>query len=157
MRLITAPDKTIILKRRFEAKEYVFVAGGISNCHDWQAEFIKHFENEGDYLTLINPRRYDFDITNPSMSEEQIEWEYKRIQESEIMVFWFPHETLCPITLYELGAAVHSNKVLFVGCHPEYKRKFDVVKQLSLVRPEIKVCFSVDDLAGQLKYYLSEY
>jgi hypothetical protein len=157
MKLITAPDQTLILKKRFEAHEIVFVAGGISNCSDWQAEFIQKFEDEGNYLTMINPRRHDFDITNPNMSAEQIEWEYKRIQESHIMTFWFPHETLCPITLYELGAAAHSNKTLFVGCHPDYQRKFDVVKQLSLVRPEIQVVFSLDELAGQLKYYLSEY
>jgi len=39
----------------------------------------------------------------------------------------FPCETLCPITLYELGTwsilSQQTGAKLFVGCHPEYKRK----------------------------------
>ena len=68
--------------------------------------------------------------------------------------FWFPEETLCPITLYELGKIAMSNKVMFVGTHPNYKRRFDVIKQLQLVRPEIKVTDNLVDLAKTVSNYL---
>ena len=42
------------------------------------------------------------------------------------MVLGFPAETLCPITLYELGTwtqrGLHSDTKIFVGCDPNYKR-----------------------------------
>ena len=39
---------------------------------------------------------------------------------------------------------------LFVGIHPEYKRKMDVEIQTALVRPEVTVVYSVEDLADQV-------
>ena len=157
MKLIKAPNNDRIIREMFSAQARVFVAGGISNCPDWQEEFTDKFTEYGDHLVMYNPRRNDFDITNPNMSSEQIEWEYGRIDESNHMVFWFPEETLCPITLFELGVASQNCHVLYVGCHPNYARKFDVVKQLSLSRPYVKVVFSLDELAQQLKDSLDIY
>lgn len=143
MKLITSPD-TSKIQEEFSYK--IFLAGGISGCPDWQTEFIKNFKDVDDSVILVNPRRIDFDINNPSMSGEQIKWEFDRIEESDAMIFWFPEETLCPITLYELGVATKNKSRLYVGCHPNYKRKFDVVTQLSLCRPDVNVVFSLNDL-----------
>lgn len=128
----------------------VFIAGGITACADWQKEMIKRLVKEADDadvdIALLNPRRNDFDVTNPDMSKEQIEWEYIHLSKADIILFWFPYETLCPITLFELGKAVGQEKEVLVGCHPGYGRKFDVEYQLSLICPWVKVHDNFQDL-----------
>jgi len=137
----------------------VFLAGGISNCHNWQADIVDMFEDTykpEDYdldLILINPRRANFDIEDPDMSREQIEWEFEHLHAVDLTLFWFPPETLCPITLFELGAAASDpNRQIVVGCHPDYARKFDVEVQLALQRPGAKVVVhtSLDGLVKEV-------
>ncbi len=43
-----------------------------------------------------------------------------------------------------------TDKPLFVGVHPNYLRKRDVEIQTSLVRPEIQIAYSLEDLASQV-------
>lgn len=117
----------------------VFLGGGISNCPDWQKEMAQRFKDMDEEFVLIDPRRDSFDTTNPDDSEFQIEWEFFHLQSCDAAIFWFPYQTLCPITLYELGLYAGLDVPLFVGCHPAYQRKFDVTKQLSLIRPDIEV------------------
>lgn len=127
----------------------VFLAGGISGCSDWQTEMTTLLS--GTALTLLNPRRPDFPMDDPSAARTQIEWEYRHLKASDAALFWFPCETLCPITLFELGAWSRTNKPLFVGTHPEYQRRLDVLVQLSLARPEAAVVNSLDALAAQVR------
>lgn len=148
----------------FDFENSVFLAGGISNCPDWQNELSKtlrigsqtsKFRNEFKIIRLINPRRSNFDITNQSLSTEQIIWEYHHLCNSEAVSFWFPKETLCPITLFELGSIAEANKPIFVGVHPEYQRKHDVLVQLGLRRPDVIVVYDLNDLANQILEYFS--
>ena len=120
----------------------LFLGGGISNCKDWQSKLVEKLK---DYnVTIYNPRRKDFDINNPKVSEEQIKWEHKYLHESNILVFYFAQETLCPITLFELGAALERNiytttkQDIIVYCEPEYSRKFDVELQIKLAMKNAK-------------------
>ena len=128
----------------------VFVGGGITNCADWQADFKARMEERlkespTTDVILYNPRRPDWDIND--RSNDQIVWEFNRIHnDTDVMVFWFAPETMCPITLYELGSVVRSHQII-VGCHPNYQRRFDVIEQLKLVRPDVVVLDSVTDLA----------
>lgn len=78
------------------------IAGGISGCGDWQVKIKELIHSKANDLILINPRRANFDVTNPSMTEEQIIWEHNHLSKSTAVLFYFPSETLCPITLYEL-------------------------------------------------------
>jgi len=128
----------------------VFIAGGISNCSNWQQDMIKLLEHAD--LTVVNPRRESFDITDPAASEFQIKWEHSHLDKVDAILFWFPPETLCPITLYELGARsmARHKKPIFIGIHPDYKRKFDVEMQTSLVRPEIQIVYTLENLAKQV-------
>lgn len=88
---------------------------------------------------------------DPNTADAQIRWEHHHLNTASAILFWFPCETLCPIVLYELGAWSYRNiKPLFVGTHPDYQRRQDVVIQTHLVRPEITVVFSLDDLAEQV-------
>lgn len=129
----------------------IFVAGGISNCPDWQTEFVQHFLEYDNSVILTNPRRYDFDTSKSEMSEEQIKWEFNQLHQSDLIVFYFPSETLCPITLYELGVMAGKHKNILVSTHPDYARRFDVIQQLALLRPDLLVLESLDDLIRATK------
>jgi len=131
----------------------LFLAGGITGCLEWQTKLLLHLEKEN--VVIINPRRKDFDVSNPNMEREQIEWEYRHLNRSDIVSFWFPCETLCPITLFELADMValskHTNLKVLVGCHPEYKRIRDIKIQLGLRDKRIEVVESLEELADQIK------
>lgn len=86
----------------------------------------------------------------PGTEEEQITWEHTHLLKADAILFWFPCETLCPIALYELGSWIFRPKKLFIGCHPEYKRKTDVEIQTKLERPKQRILYSLDDLAKQV-------
>jgi hypothetical protein len=132
----------------------VFLAGGISGCPDWQMDATEILsKHEG--MVLMNPRRDSIDMDNPEESREQIRWEFRHLKIAEIVLFWFPKETVCPITLFELGKMINTNKVLAIGTHPEYSRRFDVVEQLHLVRPGVKVYDNLNDTCGQVLFHLN--
>jgi len=128
----------------------LFLGGGISGCPLWQSQMVELLSDTK--LVLVNPRRDDFDVNSAEMAKKQIIWEFKYLSCSTGRLFWFPAETLCPITLFELGKFCEKADPLFVGCHPEYKRKLDLEVQLSLARswnPEIS--YSLEDLADRVK------
>ncbi len=128
--------------------ESVFLAGGITGCRDWRAEVVAQLMNSN--LTLFNPLRPNFPIDDPSASVFQIQWEHEYLRKATAILFWFPAETLCPITLYELGAWSMTTKPLFVGVHPDYTRIADVELQTRLVRPDVEIVYSVQALVAQL-------
>jgi hypothetical protein len=132
----------------------VFLAGGITGCPDWQAEAVRLFQAPATRdltemlanLTILNPRRANFPIGDPTAAEAQIAWEYRHLHRADAVLFWFPEETLCPIVLYELGywnawrsAGTEQPKPIFVGTHPEYARRADVLHQTHLARPGLRV------------------
>lgn len=131
----------------------LFLAGGITDCPDWQSDVLHKLAQlrHSSQLTVLNPRRKNFPIHNPDAATAQIEWEHFHLEAAHAILFWFPCETLCPIALYELGAWSMTQKRLFVGCHPDYKRKADVVIQTQLRRPNVHVVFSLDDLVTKVE------
>jgi hypothetical protein len=134
----------------YQGKEKsLFLAGGITNCPDWQAELTDLLKNED--IVLLNPRRANFPIHNPNAAHQQIEWEYRHLRKADAISFWFPKETMCPIVLYELGAHSMTDKPLFVGVHPEYARRQDVEIQTRLIRPKIEIVYDLNSLYGQIK------
>ena len=142
MRVITAPDGYPI---GTYDRDY-FLAGGITGCPDWQADAIKAIEEEfgeDEDLVLLNPRRPSFDVSNSDVSKEQIKWEWDMLCNAVGKLFWFPAETVCPITLFELGTELEYE--LVVGCHPDYPRRFDIEYQLELRRKDLKVHVGWDD------------
>jgi hypothetical protein len=144
MNYVECPD----VYERKEGEKSLFLAGGISGCRVWQKDMADLLKEED--LVVINPRRRHFDINDPQMEYDQIKWEYEHLGKSDSVSFWFPKETLCPITLYELGKIVMSDKPLFVGCDPQYERRRDVEIQLGLSRPEVKIVYSLNELAKQI-------
>lgn len=143
---------TVQSMTRGGTRKKLFMAGGISNCPLWQADLVRLLALEE--MTLLNPRRENFPMDDPSAAEEQIGWEHHYLNVADGIAFWFPCETLCPIALYELGkwTVVH-DKPIFIGVHPDYKRRVDVEIQTSLERPSLRIVYSLEDLAKQIKYW----
>jgi len=131
----------------------LFLAGGITGCPDWQQEMRVRLHDSG--WTLLNPRRAQFPIGDQDAAVEQITWEHRHLRKAAAILFWFPCETICPIVLYELGAWSMTSKPLFVGMHPDYSRRRDVEIQTGLVRPDVEIVYSLDELVYQVERALS--
>src|SRR5688572_19037925 len=123
----------------------VFLAGGISDCDDWQSRMVQLLSPLD--VVVLNPRRREFPMNDPTAAGEQIRWEHRHLRRADARLFWFPSATLCPITLYELGAWSMAHGPLFVGVDPGYARRLDVETQTKLARPDVRVVHSLQDLA----------
>ena len=141
MRYIESPNTTGLT----EGERGLFLAGGITDCPDWQRDMVEMLRATN--WVLFNPRRENFPIHDPNAASFQIKWEHDHLRKADAILFWFPCETLCPIVLYELGAWSMTRKLLFVGVHPQYKRRKDVEVQTGLARPDVRVVYSLQDLA----------
>ena len=143
MRVITAPEKY----------EYhlgdvkCFLAGGITNCPDWQSKVIKYvqqMDKEMDLrrLVLFNPRQKNFPINNPNAAEEQIKWEFDRLDNCSIFTMYFCNsDSDQPICMYELGRNIvciqheYENdweSRIIISVEDGYKRQKDVQVQVNL-------------------------
>lgn len=141
---VTAPE---VLPEKAD----LFLAGGISNCPDWQVYALEKLADVPGIV--LNPRRSG--VLDPKEAVAQITWEYEAFKNVKTILFWFPEETLCPITLFELGRFSHDTSVkLFVGTHPNYQRKVDVVTQLGLARDDVEVVHDLDELIEQAAAWL---
>ncbi len=152
-------DSTLVVEaphRDFAIREHqLFLAGGITNCPDWQSEIIEELQDYPD-LTILNPKRTNYPMNDPEAAEEQITWEFDHLQSATEIAVWFSRGSVNPIALYELGMWVnsHPGRPAFVGADPEYPRAQDVLVQTKLARPEIEVVRSVGALATQIREYL---
>ncbi|MDF1664849.1 MAG: nucleoside 2-deoxyribosyltransferase domain-containing protein [Planctomycetota bacterium] len=148
MNVIYAPEKA-----NYDAPS-VFLAGGISNCPRWHDIILtrlreQSLESDASW-TILNPRRDAFPANESQAAREQIEWEFEALKNADLIQFWFPKETLCPITLFELGRWIASEKAVIVGTDPYYQRRFDVEVQCELARPGMTIHSSLDKLADAI-------
>lgn len=131
----------------------LFLGGGITSCPQWQDVMVDLLKELP--LVVLNPRRASFDVNNRSMEVAQITWEHRHMQRATAILFWFPCETLCPITLYELGKWVGTEKRLFIGHHPDYQRRRDLRIQVELVRgKKQKIHDSLERLAKEIRRWI---
>ena len=132
----------------------VFLAGGITGCPNWQAEIENKLGNSP--YVLFNPRRDgQFNTLQPEWGVQQIEWEHHHLEKADYVLFWFPKEGQCMITLFELGKCLALNKPVVIGCDPGYIREFDVRTQARLMRPNIPVATSLDELVMNLNVLIA--
>jgi len=133
--------------REIQAPEFyptadVFLAGGILGADNWQPRAVELLSPYPG--TLYNPRRKEPFVRD--MQQAQVEWEFNGLRNAKSIIFWFPPETLCPITLFELGVWLGTDKPIFVGTHPNYARRLDVEIQTSLVRKDLIVHSTLEDV-----------
>lgn len=146
MRIITAPEPYIPQ----EHDVTVFLAGGITNCPNWQSEVIKDLNVDYKYtdtFVLFNPRRENFPIDDPSAADKQIEWEYKMLERCDIFSMYFSSgDSDQPICMYELGRNIlrmqmkyptdWKNRII-ITVEDDYKRKQDVLIQTKLATQDM--------------------
>lgn len=123
-----------------------FLAGGITDCGEWQDEVINYLKNVDVDLTglvLFNPRRKNFPIHDPNASNEQITWEFNMLEQMDIFSMYFANspKSVQPICMYELGRNLAKMEVRFpndymnritVSVEQGYSREQDVVIQSKL-------------------------
>ncbi len=109
----------------------IFLAGSIEQgtAEDWQSELTNRLQAENANVTVLNPRRDNWDasweqsIHNKEFAE-QVNWELNAQQEADLIVMYFAPETKSPITLMELG--LFKNKPMVVCCPDGFWRKGNV-------------------------------
>ena len=146
MKVITAVEE---LTNDDMNKVKIFLAGGITNCRNWQQEVIKGIQNkyiDTEDMIIINPRRENFPIGDKSESVRQIDWEFRMLERCDIFTMYFcSGESDQPICMYELGRNIIRMQTRFpsnweqrivVSSEYKYKRKTDV---------NIQVCLATQD------------
>lgn len=109
-------------------KHKIFLGGAIDNgsAEDWQKKLVAILDRKD--IILFNPRRSDWNSNWSPVAEneefaEQVNWELKHIELSDINVFYFPENSKAPITLLELGLCLANKpEKTFVFCHPNFYR-----------------------------------
>lgn len=150
MKIITAPEIYNDKKNHIKC----FLAGGITNCSNWQKTVIENIEEYAldtkvdlKYLDIYNPRRDNFPINNPNAAEEQIKWEFNYLENSDIFSIYFcnaPSDQ--PICMYELGRNISEKINEYMNTYPYriiisiekgYKREQDILIQTKLATNNI--------------------
>ena len=133
-----------------ESTPSVFLAGSIDNdsAVDWQSAAIETLNSFNGPLTILNPRRDEWDATwEQRMSHpafrEQVEWELDALSRTTVIAMYFAPNTKAPITLLELGLHAATGKLL-VGCPDDYWRKGNV--EIVCARHTIPLFNDLDDL-----------
>lgn len=163
MKVITAIEKY----KKQENDIFVFLAGGITNCEEWQVQVLNslnkflELENiKSDNLIVFNPRRKNFPINDPTASFEQIEWEFNYLEQCDIFSMYFDgtKQSDQPICFYELGRNIERMKQKFPGDwerriiisgNSNFKRISDVVIQTMLASNQ-KLHVNVKDNSDEL-------
>ncbi len=125
MKQIKSPSPIVIGKN-----PTIFLCGSISNGEaiDWQKIFAHAMKDED--VTLLNPRRKDWDPTwkpvkeNPKFSQ-QVNWELDGLDDADLIVVYFDKDTESPISLMEIGLYANSGK-LVICCPTGFFRKGNV-------------------------------
>ena len=95
---------------------------------------------------VANPRRNRLLASEGAEAACQIRWEYEFLKRARVVLFWFPKESLCPIALFELGKELGRNSCVFVGTHPDYARRFDIVTQVDCYKSGMTVYSELADV-----------
>lgn len=148
----------------------VFLAGGITNCKEWQKDVIEELEFE-ENISIFNPRQEHFDITDKNASFKQISWEFERLEQIDIFSMYFCNDNSDqPICMYELGRNIlrmqnrfpndWENKII-ISIEEGYKRESDVIIQTQLCAPKLFIntsatpnshAFYIKNLIRKLNY-----
>ena len=153
----------IIIAPSYEKPKYntVFLAGGITNCKDWQADVINELIDEP--ISIFNPRREHFDFTDTAAPYVQIKWEFDRLEQMDLFSMYFcKSDSDQPICMYELGRNILRMQNRFPNSWEEriiisvengYKRERDVFVQTDLCATKalIRQYATPEDHASMIK------
>lgn len=133
MKVITAPEYYVPTRDEIT----VFLAGGITNCENWQKEVIDYLmslpEEKTDRLVIFNPRRDKWPKNSDTEEiRRQINWEADYIRSADIFTMYFTNTEKSdqPICFYELGKYANRNNDI-ISYQEGFKRALDVEFQMS--------------------------
>ena len=118
----------------------VFLAGGITNCKEWQKKVIEELDR-CEKISIFNPRQEHFDITDKNAAYKQISWEFERLEQMDIFSMYFCNDSTQPICMYELGRNIIRMQNRFpadwerrivISVEDGYERVKDVLVQTEL-------------------------
>lgn len=152
MKVITAVENY----NKQENDIFCFLAGGITNCQEWQDRVIELLSDVDNNLVVFNPRRKNFPINDPNASLEQIQWEFDKLEQCDIFSMYFdgPTKSDQPICFYELGRNIERMKQKFryswmnrlvISCNSNFKRFNDVLIQTKLAIAETNTLFHINE------------
>jgi hypothetical protein len=142
----------------------IFLAGGITNCVNWQAQVVDGLRDLD--VVILNPLRTIWPTDDPDASRKQIAWEFAMMRKASCIAFWFTANTLQPITLFELGSwlmflQMKPNGVLpesiLLGVDPGYARLDDISEQIRCSHLPLQLVSSLDEHITQLRKYIQEW
>lgn len=143
-------------------KDTVFLAGTIDmgQSEDWQTRVMHSLNNSGHGITVLNPRRPDWDasweqsIDNPKFVE-QVRWELGCLENANRVLFYFAPGSKSPITLAELGLVLGSSRPwrAEVCCPPEFWRRGNV----EIMTKRARNVFFWDDLDEMVDHFIRFY
>ncbi|MBW3069612.1 hypothetical protein GZ998_08870 [Actinomyces sp. 594] len=139
----------------FSPRPDIFLAGGITGCPDWQADAIQMLTELGpDNLVVANPRRQHPIPSEGGAAMEQITWEWRRLLEAPVILFWFAPKQIQPIALMELSKALAERRNIVIGADPGYPRRFDVVVRCALENYGQVIAETLEDTVADAVYQL---
>ena len=130
-------------------KILIFLAGGITNCSNWQKTLIENFSltlKEKEYISnilFINPRRESsISFKNEEEIIKQIKWEFKYLNQCDLFTMFFDDTKLSdqPICFYELGKYLNQfqniyknyDEHIIISYKKGFKRTLDLKIQVDL-------------------------
>lgn len=135
MKVITAPEYYVPTREEIT----VFLAGGITNCENWQKEVIDYLkslpEEKTDKLVIYNPRRDKWPKNSDTEEiRRQINWEADYIRSAIIFTMYFTNTEKSdqPICFYELGKYANNRLNDIISYQEGFKRALDVEFQMSI-------------------------
>lgn len=150
MMVVYCPNRVWSIPR----EKRLFLAGPLSS-EDWQKTLIDKLK--GQNLCVFNPRRQDiknFDGKNTPLLEEQSLWESEYFDKSNAIVCWISwNHPNSAATMLQLGKALQSKPVVFVGVHPNTRDHPFIIQYLKAIAPQMYVCGTLDKLLSQVLHW----
>lgn len=148
-RTVFAPHPTLLTA----STASVFLAGSIDMglAPPWQSSLTAALADLP--ITLINPRRPDWDSTwtqdlDCAPFVEQVTWELDALDACSVIALFLSADSMAPISLLELGLWIRSGRVV-VGCEKGYWRRGNVL--VVCQRWGVEVVDSLEELGDAVK------
>lgn len=128
----------------------VFLGGGAGG-RDWRRTLIGLISDTT--WVLLDP------LTPPDFGDDgdalrrRTEWEFEHLGRATVKLFWFPADTPCMLSLFELGAWAKEDVPLVLGIEPGYQKRDELLLQMQLERPQLAIASTLHELAAHLKRY----
>jgi len=137
----------------------IFLAGSIDEgrARPWHLEVVKALDPFD--ILILNPKREEWDASweqsadNPQF-REQVTWEFKAMQNSDMILFVFTEESKAPVSMYEYGRFAHIKDSLICVEEGFYRQgNLDLYSSFD----EIPIYHNLDEMIMDLKTVIGKH